>query len=415
MTRYVSRLVSVFVLSALASNSYGQQPERIVSCGPEPVAISYGASTTGCDISPSSDIDSFSFYGVAGDDVRILMRGNGFFDGSLELRDPTSALVTQNSCSASGSGCTVTLISTLTLSGTYTILASDSGSNDTSSYVLQLELVPSVAAEVIRPNSSDSDSSSPATDIDQYAFEGVSGDVVRIVASGNGFFDTKIEVVAPSGVIFHNQSCFGGGSGCSLTTPNLTLTSTGTYHILVSDSGSEDTSSYSITLQCISGSCPVLSTYAYCFGDGTGHPCPCTPGGPGQGCAHSSGSGSVLTTTGTPSISNDTLILQASSLPSPTVCLFTQGTGASNAGYGLVQADGLICIAGTIIRLGTKPGSGGGAAFGSGIGSDPLISVRGMVTSPGTRFYQARYRNNVAFCTPDTSNWTTAVRVVWAP
>jgi hypothetical protein len=46
--------------------------------------------------------------------------------------------------------------------------------------------------------------------------------------------------------------------------------------------------------------------------------------------------------------------------------------------------------------------------------ADPTLSVRGMVAAPGTRHYQARYRNAVAFCTPDTFNTTSGVTVAWS-
>jgi hypothetical protein len=46
---------------------------------------------------------------------------------------------------------------------------------------------------------------------------------------------------------------------------------------------------------------------------------------------------------------------------------------------------------------------------------DPLVSVRGGVTSPGTRAYQGFYRNNAAFCTPSTQNTTNGVVVHWLP
>jgi hypothetical protein len=53
----------------------------------------------------------------------------------------------------------------------------------------------------------------------------------------------------------------------------------------------------------------------YCTGDGSGTPCPCANvGGAGEGCANSGGTGGVLTTAGSQSVSNSTFVLQGSQL-----------------------------------------------------------------------------------------------------
>jgi hypothetical protein len=59
--------------------------------------------------------------------------------------------------------------------------------------------------------------------------------------------------------------------------------------------------------------------------------------------------------------------------------------------------------------------SGGTASFGHGIGTDPDISVIGMVASGVglTRYYQAWYRNAAPYCTGATYNTTNGFRVDW--
>jgi hypothetical protein len=44
---------------------------------------------------------------------------------------------------------------------------------------------------------------------------------------------------------------------------------------------------------------------------------------------------------------------------------------------------------------------------------DPSISVKGLVTAPGSRTYQVWYRNAAAFCTASTFNLTNAVAATW--
>ncbi|MCY2960988.1 MAG: hypothetical protein NTY35_12560 [Planctomycetota bacterium] len=153
----------------------------------------------------------------------------------------------------------------------------------------------------------------------------------------------------------------------------------------------------------------------YCFGDGTDAACPCgPPSPPGTGCLNSFGTGGVLAASGANSVSSDSLVLTASGLPTSSSTLFFQGTLDQNFGDGTAFGDGLRCVAGTIVRIGTKTASGGVVAY-PGLG-DLSVSVRGLLpVGGGLRYYQAWYRNAAAFCTPSTFNLTNGVSVTWAP
>jgi len=78
---------------------------------------------------------------------------------------------------------------------------------------------------------------------------------------------------------------------------------------------------------------------------------------------------------------------------------------------GVPFGDGLRCVSGSIVRLGTKSNSAGRSRYPAA--GDASISVRGLVAAPGTRHYQCWYRNAAAFCTPSTFNLTNAVIVTW--
>jgi len=41
------------------------------------------------------------------------------------------------------------------------------------------------------------------------------------------------------------------------------------------------------------------------------------------------------------------------------------------------------------------------------------VSVKGLITAPGTRTYQVWYRNAAAFCTASTFNLSNGVSIVW--
>jgi hypothetical protein len=159
-------------------------------------------------------------------------------------------------------------------------------------------------------------------------------------------------------------------------------------------------------------SCSTMSSF--CFGDGTGGVCPCgNYGFTGEGCSNSSGFGSRLAASGTPSVAGDTLSLTASGVLNGAPTLFFQGTNPENGGLGTAFGDGLRCASGTIVRLGTHAASGGQVSYPAG--GDAAISVRGAVPAGATRHYQAWYRNSVTFCTSSPFNLTNGMSVTWLP
>jgi hypothetical protein len=77
--------------------------------------------------------------------------------------------------------------------------------------------------------------------------------------------------------------------------------------------------------------------------------------------------------------------------------------------------DGVRCFDGTMLRIGTKALSVGGISQNPEPGGIP-ISVRGALPpSGGTRYYQASYRNVMAYCNPSTLNWSNGVKILWIP
>jgi hypothetical protein len=153
----------------------------------------------------------------------------------------------------------------------------------------------------------------------------------------------------------------------------------------------------------------------FCAGDGSATACPCgnaSPPDSGRGCANSLGLTGFVTAQGTASLTNDTVVLKGSGMPNAGV-LYFQGTAQMSGGAGLAFGDGLLCVSGTIRRLGVKFNSGNASSLpGSG---DSLLSVSGALTGAATVSYQLWYRDAIVFCTPDTFNLTNALSIVWAP
>ncbi len=171
----------------------------------------------------------------------------------------------------------------------------------------------------------------------------------------------------------------------------------------------------------ITTGCPSPVGIVYCNGDGVmpHTACPCGNNSAPMdkvGCLWSSGLGGSLRATGVSSLTDDgdgsaSVLLTGSAMPSSS-CLYFQGTTQLSGGNGTVFGDGLRCAGGTILRLDTDTNVGGTSTYPNL--SQPLpISVRGAVTTPGTRTYQAWFRNAAAFCTASTFNLTNGVELTW--
>ncbi|MBK7876098.1 MAG: FG-GAP repeat protein [Planctomycetes bacterium] len=154
----------------------------------------------------------------------------------------------------------------------------------------------------------------------------------------------------------------------------------------------------------------------FCFGDGSGTACPCgnaSAPGAGRGCNNSTGNAAKLDSSGIASLGADSVLLHAAQMTG-TTSLYFQGTGVSNGGAGAVLGDGLLCLDGTLIRLGTRFNTGNSSTFGFGV--TQLVSIRGQVTQPGVRRYQVWYRNaSAGFCPPSTFNLSNGLELVWGP
>jgi hypothetical protein len=88
----------------------------------------------------------------------------------------------------------------------------------------------------------------------------------------------------------------------------------------------------------------------FCFG--TPADCPCGNGDPSAGCANSSGQGALLAAiSGSTSVAQDDLVLQAAQLPANTPCFLFYGGEANHTPFG----DGLLCAAKRGTRLNRFP------------------------------------------------------------
>lgn len=152
----------------------------------------------------------------------------------------------------------------------------------------------------------------------------------------------------------------------------------------------------------------------FCPGDGTGTGCPCGNAGlAANGCANSTFSdGSHLYDLGVPSVSLDSLSLNATNMPGPG--LYFQGTSTFASGAGIVFGDGLLCAGGTITRLGVVFPTLGDATYPGGLTPNP-IHIAGSTSGGDVRHYQVWYRDAASFCTSATFNLTQGLTIAWVP
>lgn len=79
----------------------------------------------------------------------------------------------------------------------------------------------------------------------------------------------------------------------------------------------------------------------------------------------------------------------------------------------MVYGDGLRCVGGSVVRLGTKTNASGTSQYPAP--GDLPLSVRGGITQPGVEYYQVVYRDGGNFCTSSAFNATSGMAVLWTP
>jgi hypothetical protein len=168
-----------------------------------------------------------------------------------------------------------------------------------------------------------------------------------------------------------------------------------------------------VRLRSLEGTPPV--GVGDCFADGTGASCPCgNSTTPGAGCATSTGSGAVITGTGSPSVAADDLQLFASGVIPGEPGLIFSGIGSVEVAFG----DGLRCVgAGQVYRYPIQFATAAGTmSQGPGLAAWSLthFPVVGHIV-PGSSFrFQAWFRDPQGPCA-SSFNLSNAVSVTFGP
>ncbi|MCH2104232.1 MAG: hypothetical protein MK297_09510, partial [Planctomycetes bacterium] len=145
--------------------------------------------------------------------------------------------------------------------------------------------------------------------------------------------------------------------------------------------------------------------------------CPCGNGvafGDWGGCRNSTGVGGKLLASGSPSLSNDTLVLEASGLVPNLPCLFFSGANRVNGGAGLPFGDGLRCAGFEAVRIQVTGANAAGEAATSVEVSTNGQAYGHTIEVGETVHYQCWYRDDVSVSPCGNSfNTTNGFSLTW--
>lgn len=151
---------------------------------------------------------------------------------------------------------------------------------------------------------------------------------------------------------------------------------------------------------------PPAPGNSYCFGDGSGATCPCSgTSSAGEGCPNTSGAGATLVASGTPSLTNDTLLFQVAGVPGSKPGLLLRGDNRVS----LPAGDGILCLAGNSARSQVVVTNGGQVTL-----TDFQGAPFGSVSNPGAETqFQFWYRDPSNTCSGAGFNFSNGWSVIY--
>jgi hypothetical protein len=256
MTRFTIPLACL-CLALLAVPAPGEAVSEPRQCQPEPIvseAINYG-DLINCDIGAAGDIDGFRFMGSPNDRIVILaIQTGGMVRPCLELYDPSGDLVV-GACSTDSQN---RIDFSLKAAGMHTIFVRDRNNTVTGTYHLNLARVaplPRFGLALRYGEALAGQTIDTAGDLKFFVFGGGKNSRVSLQTVGTlGSVRPCIELYAPDGTLV--------AGACSTSTQNRidpVLTQDGTHTVLVRDRNNSVTGTFTVTLQCIVGTCTDAS------------------------------------------------------------------------------------------------------------------------------------------------------------
>ena len=216
------------------------------SCQPTNGALlEFGTARSG-NILPTTDIDRYYLCGAQGDVIRFdLGRTSNNFDPQIEVYRPDGSLL----CGDDTIFAALTVECTLDQNGSFIVLVSDAGADDTGHYSFFTQRVNS-------PSNFDdlsygfvvTDAINPITEHETYRMLGSAGQVIRFdLAKTSGDYEPNIVIYRPDGT----RLCADGTIFSGITL-ECTLDVGGAFTVLIGERGLNATGNFSLYLQNLS-------------------------------------------------------------------------------------------------------------------------------------------------------------------
>ncbi len=216
------------------------------------VPISYGESIES-SLEVASDLDHYTFNGTEGDIITLQLNDFSILQASqFRLYNPDGSLAIEVQPENGGIGNALLQDFYLDQTGTYSLMVSDVGGNDTGDYVFTLESVNTPGNSVpINYGESIESSLEVASDLDHYTFNGTEGDIITLQLNDFSILQaSQFRLYNPDGSLAIEVQPENGGIGNALL-QDFDLDQTGTYSLMVSDVGGNDTGDYVFTLESV--------------------------------------------------------------------------------------------------------------------------------------------------------------------
>ncbi|MDQ1522874.1 MAG: hypothetical protein QOE47_798 [Pyrinomonadaceae bacterium] len=256
---------------AKTSGAPGGIRPQFANCPSTPInygqSLSGALTTTDCRFIEGSYFDSYTFNGIAGQQVAIALN-SGVFDTFLYLLAPDDSAIAIDDDGNGGTNSRIpatTGFITLPFNGTYTILVSSFEPSVTGAYLLSVGINATTCAPTPLTIGQVYNGSLGVTDCvllngaygDAYTFNGLAGQQIAVLMSSPSF-DTLLYVLAPNNTLlavgddanFFDSRIPGGGG-------YLTLPASGTYTIAASAFSAAVTGNYQLVVFNNPNGCPV--------------------------------------------------------------------------------------------------------------------------------------------------------------
>ncbi len=237
----VTGTYSVIIRDSGGDETGGYSLTTVLSTGGVTDDVSIVSGETVSGNLAAGDIDTFTIDATAGEDFFLtILETSPAIELAVTVYDPTGALVTSGSTNA---GLNL-YAADLPVTGTYTVIIRDSGGDETGGYSLTAVLSTGGVTDDVSIVSGETVSGNLAAgDIDTFTIDATAGeDFFLTILETSPAIELAVTVYDPTGALVTSGST---NAGLNLYAADLPVT--GTYSVIIRDSGGDETGGYSLT------------------------------------------------------------------------------------------------------------------------------------------------------------------------